>query len=405
MLLTLVAAAAAHAQADLPSDAEVDRWMQGPEQHLPGWSVHVQPAVLTFELRFAVAIKAYASVHKAKLALHDLHVFVRVNDEASQYVEKHHGAIRKIPGTADVAVAETFYAKPGDYLVAFAVYDAINKTHGVWKKSVHVAGSHCLLPDYPQATPVEFIDPDAPFAPTSLPSLPAVGNPQPLQVDIVLNLTERKELELEPNWSLEASQQNFATQSILSIARTLAALPVNGCVRLSAIEATRAKVYLDRASTLDTAALLKTMQTSRNVNQVDLHTLALRKTASTFIKDFIDRTVKQSPACDTVVAGERVILLVSDSLMFPEHSSLDPVDWPPGVQVRTYLFRLTVPDMGELYDYLGVSRRMRLLRLSRYPDDQVGTLLKPLDPHVFKITQPKDFQKALTTLMDDLKKK
>jgi len=404
LLVALGASVSACAQSDLPSDAEVDRWMQGAEQHLPGWSVHFQPAELTYELRYSVTIQAYVDVKKAKLALHDLHVFVRV-DGGGGFLDKHRSSIHKIPGTADVSVSESFYAKPGEYRVAFAVYDPANKTHGVWKKSIRVEESHGLVPDYPGAKAVEFIDPKAPFSIGDKPVFSGGENLRPAQIDVLLNLTERKELEMESNGERDGSQQDFATRTILAMAQTLAAIPVNGCVRLSAIDATRAKVYLDRVRSLDAESLLKTMEAHRNVSQVDVRTLTLRKTASNFTKEFLERLMVGAPDCRSPRNADRVLVVISDAIRFPEHSSLDPVNVPLNAAWQSYLLRLAMPEVGEFFNAAVPGRRGRYVRLARPLDDQMTSLLKPLQPHVFDITQPKVFQKALATLSADLRKK
>src|ERR1700757_4901442 len=77
----LLIAVSAYAQDVIPSASTIDQWLRGPEVHLPGWEVHVQSPILTFQLRYAVAIRGRADIARAHLAGHDLHVFIRVADK------------------------------------------------------------------------------------------------------------------------------------------------------------------------------------------------------------------------------------------------------------------------------------------------------------------------------------
>ncbi|MGZ5545454.1 MAG: hypothetical protein ACXWIU_12330 [Limisphaerales bacterium] len=410
---------------EVPTHIPVGKWLSEPEQHLPGWTIHVDPPVLTFPLRLAVTVRGEATVSKTKLTGHDLHFFVKVSDATGNWFpDRRYSSIHNLPKSGIVTVTERFFAKPGDYQITLLIYDSKNDTHGVWHRSVHVAAEDSLL-NYPSAPEVQFIDPDEPFKGGAAPTLPPLENHKPLLVDIVLNLTERSELELRerprsylgdpmihgggthfapqtitPDWQLGRPRQNFTTETLLSIANTMNQLKVNGCVRVSVVDAVRSKVLLDRRSIADPGTLLASMNERRNTQKVDAHVLVMRQQAGTFLHNFLQSMIADTSACnESVKPVERAIVLISDALVFPESSQLTPLTPPTVVTPAThfYFFRMTV---HEYIHQIGMGRAYVALAMS--PDDQVGRLLVNLDVRRFDLSQPKDLQKALPKFMEAL---
>jgi hypothetical protein len=427
LFVLLLVVACAFCQNQGPPEAlsriPLNDWFSGPEEHLSGWTVHVDPVVLAFPLRQAVTLRGEASVSKSKLVGHDLHFFVKVADRNGRwYPARRYSSIQKLPKSAEITVTERFFAKPGEYRISLVIYDSANNTHGVWHRTVHVPEDETLL-TYPSSSDVQFIDPGEPFKEGSSPSLPPLQNRKPLLVDIVLNLTERSELELGerqvyltdpmvhgggrlatrtvyPDWQLGRHRQSFTTETLLMVADTLSQLKVNGCIRVSVVDAVRSKVLLDRQGSMDAGAVLAIMNERRNTQKVDAHILVMRQQAGIFLHNFLQNVINDNSVCaDAPKPVERAIVLISDALVFPESKQLTPVT-PPTVVIpatQFYFFRLTV---HEYVQQIGMGRAYAALAMS--PDDQVGRLLVNLDVRRFDLSQPKDFQKALPKLMDAL---
>jgi hypothetical protein len=419
ILLLLGSAVAAYGQhpPDIPSPATIDAWLHGAEEHLPGWSIHVQSPILTFQMRYAVAIRARADIARAHLTGHDLHVFVRVADPKGWLPIPRHSSLPRLPGKADVMVSENFYATPGDYRVAFIVYDSVARTHGIWFRSVHVPDD-ALPIKYAHPSEVEFIDAENPFLRYATPVPHPIENAHPLRIDVVVNLTERVELELDrqtalantarrapnrltPDWMLDEPEQDVTSQSLLSVAEAVAAIDPKGCVRVSAFDAIRAKTYLDRRSTINIAHLMEELKLSRNVAQVDQRTLALRQKSAEFFRSFVQRIVDDRTACDDASSAlaERAVVIVSDEMMFPKDEPLQSVEPATGNgNIRFYFLRLAIPDFERQshFDYITGMR----LRMASGRFDEVARLLSDLHPRRFDLAQPKDFERALPQLRD-----
>ncbi len=405
-----------------PPRLPVERWLLEPEQRLPGWTVRVEGPVLTFALRQAVTLRAEADVQDSKLLGHDLHFFVRVADAQGHWLpEKRYSSIEKLPRMAKVTATERFFADPGDYRISFVIYDSVNGTHGVWHRPVHVPKSEKVL-SYPYARSIEYIDPEEPFKLSDSPALPPLENRNAVRVDVVLNLTERSELELGdrhdivldqftrggrryqhvyPNWQLGRERQDFTTESLLAIAEVLDEMKLNGCVQVSVVDAVRSKVMVDRRRLLDPAAILKALKERRDTQKVDARVLLARQQAGTFLHNFLQGLIADNSGCNTPSERmDRAIVLISDALVFPESKQLTPLR-PPPAEVRAtrfYFLRMTVTD------YVGgVAFGRAYTSAAIPPDDQVGRLLKDLDVHRFNLSEPKDFERALPKFLDDLK--
>ena len=418
LLIVLLVSSFAVAQPVAPPG--VSRWFQEPETHLPGWKVQTDGPILSFTQRGLVSLRAEANVHGAKLEGHDLYFFVKVADSKGNWIgERRFTSIQKLQKGTDLTVTEKFFAKPGDYTAAIVVYDPGTGAHGMWKRTVHVPELDTHI-SYPEGDAIQFIDLENPFKPGSTPALPPLQNQKPLRMDIVLNLTERSDLEVEnhtpvlpqrgrhggwgafqvlPDWQMNLPRQEFVTETLLAIGDALSVLNVNGCTRISVVDAVRAKVLVDRRPALDPNTMLADVRERRATHKIDAHVLQLRQQAGTFLHNVLQTILADSTGCgDPPLPSERAIVLISDALAFPESKQLTPVPQPAAEPpTKVYFFRTTI---REYFQRITVGRASAT---STYPDDQVGRLLSDLNVKRFDLAEPKDFQKALPKFLDALK--
>jgi hypothetical protein len=419
LALLLLATSLARAEST-PPKLPVSQWFDEPEIHLPGWNVQASSPILTFPQRWLVTLKAEANVRGAKLEGHDLHFFVKVADSKGNWIgERRYSSIQKLQKGTDIAAVEKFFAKPGDYIAALVIYDSTQGNHGLWKRTVHVPELDTPIA-YPEADRIQYIDQEHPFKPGTTPALLPMRNQKPLRMDIIINLTERSDLEVDnpteippprgrrggwgaflvrPDWQMNLPRQEFVTETLLSIGDVLSVLNVNGCTRVSVVDAVRANVLVDRRPTLDPNTMLADMQERRATHKIDAHVLQLRQQAGTFLHNFLQAIIADDAGCPkSPLPSERVIVLISDALVFPESNQLTPVP-PPAAEPPTklYFFRMTI---REYIQRIGTGRASTT---STYPYDQVGRLLSDLDVKRFDLSDPKDFQKALPKFLDALK--
>lgn len=419
LLSFLVAASVALAQ-PAPPRIPVSRWFEEPETHLPGWNVQTTSPILSFPQRWLVTLRAEANVRGAHIEGHDLHFFIKVADSTGKWVgERRYTSIQKLQKGTDIAAVERFFAKPGDYVAALVIYDSTTGNHGLWKRPVHVPELDSPV-TYPEADLIQYIDPENPFKPGSTPAVPKLQNQKPLRMDVILNLTERSDLEVEnhspilplrgrrggwgafqvlPDWQMNMPRQEFVTESLLSISDVLSAVNVYGCTRISVLDAVRAKVLVDRRPALDPKMMLEDMRERRATHKIDARTLQLRQQAGSFLHNFLQTIIQEGAGCGAPpVPSERVIVLISDALVFPESKQLTPVPSPPAEPPsKFYFFRMTI---REYIQHIGTGRASTT---STYPDDQVERLLSDLDAKRFDLSDPKDFQKSLLKFLDALK--
>lgn len=421
VLLFLLGVAGTLVAADAPPRVPINQWMDGPESHLPGWKVETSDPLLAFPLRWAVVLKGGANVRGAKLEGHELHFFVKVADRNGNWFgARRHSSISKLPKGTDVTATERFFAKPGDYLVAFAVFDATVGSHGVWKLKVHVPELDVPL-SYPEAEAIQFIEPEEPFTSGSAPAVIPLQNQKPLRLDVIINLTERNDLEvngrqdftpdkprrggygtfrIRPDWQMGQDRQEFVTETLLSIGQAIAAVKPNGCTRISVVDAVRAKVLVDRRKALDARLMLNDMRERRSTHKIDAHVLALRQQSGSFLHNFLQTVITDNSGCDELAKfPARAIVLISDALVLPESKQLTPVPAPPVEPVtKFFFFRMTV---HEYLQRIGMGRAYALASAS--PDDQVGKLLSNLEARRFDLSEPKDFLKAFPKFLDAVK--
>jgi hypothetical protein len=421
----LVILAASACAADRVQDSirvPLDRWLAGPEEHLPGWSVQVGPPFLTFPLRMAVEVTGKGDLDRLKGAGHTLHFFVKVaGTDGRWFPERRYSSITDLPRSGTLVVTERFYAKPGDYTVALAIYDSTTQKHGVWKRPVHIPKDDNLL-QYPSAGAVEFFDPDLPFKPGNVPAPQVLENQKPLRIDVVVNLTERNELNLggtseligpelsrgprrgrpvAAEWQLGLDRQESYTDSLLAIANVVTQVGINGCLRVSALDSVRGAVLLDRRSSLDPSALFTSVREHRNTTKVDARVLATRRNAGAHLRDFLQQVIADDSGCAAADSHtERAVVLISDSLAFPDSKQLRPLDAPAANQhaTRFYFFRLSVNEILRLYLSRGGYQPIPVTH-----NDHVAHLFEYLDVRRFDLAQPKDFQKALPKFLEELK--
>jgi hypothetical protein len=198
---------------------------------------------------------------------------------------------------------------------------------------------------------------------------------------------------------MDRERQDFITETLLSIGDAMSAIKVNGCTRVSVLDAVRAKVLLDRRTTFDPNSMMKDMRERRSTHKIDAHVLVLRQQAGTFLHNFLQTIIADSTACPgDQQPSERVIVLISDALVFPESKQLTPVSAPAAEPpTKFYFFRMTV---HEYVQQIGMGRASTL---ASAPEDQVGRLLSNLDAKRFDLSDPKDFEKALSKYLEALK--
>lgn len=381
---------------------EVNRnsWYEEPEQHPPDWRVDFDHPTLDFSQRLVVGVHASVSAH-AKEHRPDWHIYFGIADESGRWSRNYDYSridLRPVPPRAKPVLWNGYaFVRPGTYRIALVAYDAINERHFVWRKAVQV-DRPSVLPDIDRDLPtVEFVAPARVRPP--VPEYIPIHTHTPVRIDVVFNLTGNEQLSLTSD-DLDISRHPNLESGMRGAAGVLSQLaPTQGCVRLSAIDILRLKVVLDR-SLADAASNLNRVQQAipdlRDNAAIDIHSLMGRTKAREFFQGFIDKIVSDNTACSPEFAGAgRAIIVVSDSLVFPEGSDTKPV--------------LAAQDHTALFFHIQFSSAS--IRVNsynsdpiavRYSLDEVGHVLGPLHPRNFEVVAPKDLRRAVAEIVQDI---
>lgn len=367
-----------------------DEWFSEAENHHDHWKVEIGPPILTYSQRIAIPTSALIPLPHKNEPRPELFFVIRIADDKGHWFP---GADYDYINLADVHEKAgnvnwhtAVYVRPGKYSIAVVIFDAQTKQHFVWRKSLTVEREH-LLPDLDQSLPpVEFADARGVHAPLGE-HLP-IGNRKPLRVDVVLNLTGDLQMTVAPGrW--RAFRHYSVESALMGAVSALTQLqPAVGCVRVSAVDIVHREIARDRALAdpgTDWVKVRETLKKNRDESTVDVRTLEGRVKSRQFFHDMLSRVISDNSGCGPdLVATERAVVVVSDSLMFPSGSTDEPVPTPPLGNARFFHVQIRLNGMPVF--------------------DQVGHMLHDLHPRHFGIDDPRDLRKALAGIISDLEK-
>lgn len=392
-----------------PTDIPIESWLQGPDRTDFGWKVEVGQPYLTFRQRYQVSVVARFradSLYKGGLAAADLHFVTKFAAEDGRWLPgqsySQYASPPKLAAGDLIHWISSVYAKPGTYRIAVMAYDRLHRKGNLWRGTVHIApinqdqlpGSDANLPA------VEFL----------LPSLPITGgagllmlrdpwdfgrgsltfplrNDVPVEVDIVANLslsdiTKRRHSEA-PDWLYQMNAAN-----VTEISRVISEMDLKsgGCIRFSALDIPRQDLFVDGvdAHGFDWSDIKATLQ-ARERSKIDVHTLAGEKRTPSFLTSYLTKLAGDPPHCKTQAAKTpvRVLVVVGDNFTFPYGTEMVHMR-PSDAWARCYYVEL-VPIAGPRWD-------------------EVGTLLKSLNPVRLEASTPAGFRKVLAQMIRDIEK-
>jgi len=379
-------------------------WYEEPEQHAPHWHIDYDHPTLDFSQRLVVGVRATVPAD-VKGRRPDWHIYLGIADGNGRWslnYDHSHIDLRQVPPNAKPLRWHGYaFVRPGTYRIALVAYDAINERHFVWRKMMQV-DRPSVLPEIDRDLPtVEFVDADR--IPPPIPEYIPIHTQAPMRVDVVFNLTGNDQLSLTPNDSDSFRHPNLES-GMRGAAGVLSQLaPAQGCVRVSAIDILRLKVVLDR-SPADAPSNVNRVQQAipslRDNAAIDIHSLMGRTKAREFFHQFIDKVVSDNAACGPEFVGVgRAIIVVSDSLVFPENSDRTPVVASQSRSSLIFLIRFSSPSIrvstADSAEFPGAID-------ARYSLDEVGYMLSSLHPRNFDVVEAKDFRRAVAEIVQDI---
>lgn len=375
-------------------------WFEAPEHHAPHWHVDFEHPTLTYSQRFALSVKATIPVDKDSHP--DWHILLRIADSNGKWFESYgyfRMDLRPMPsGAQPVSWHGRVFVHPGVYRLALLAYNSVNQQHFVWHKTVTVKRP-ADLPDLDRDLPnVEFEHRNwnAPPIPEYLP----VPTPSPLRVDVVFNVTPNLQLGLG-NDHLDAVRTPVE-ESVRGAAAVLTQLAVSdGCLRVSAIDVLRLRVAADRSSDGPVSALEQVQRAiagRRDNAAINVATLAGRVKAREFFHQFINGIATDDTGCGPQLPSpRRVIIVVSDSLVFPSGEDTEPLAPVQTTSLRFFHIRFSAISYKHV-DSVGTVT----LDTRETTFDEVARMLSQFRPRTFDVAEPLDLRHAVAQIVDDI---
>jgi hypothetical protein len=362
-------------------------WFDEPEQHAPHWHVRFGDPFLIYSQRLVVGADAVFPAHQ-KDHQPDWHIVLRVADGAGKWFDHTdytHVDPNHFPPKADRIIWNAdLFVQPGTYRLVLLAYDATTEKHFVWRKTIQVERPS-VLPNLDRDMPVvDFIDPG--HVPPPIPEFLPIQNEKPTRIDVVFNLTGDMQMGLHSDY-ISRIRQRFVEGTLHGAAGVFSQLkPANGCVRMSGVDILHLDVALDRVKAEPEANLRVVHQTitnNRDTHTVNVHTLEGRTRAREFFRQFLDRVITDESGCGPDMLNvDRVVIVVSDSVVFPSGTANEVVSAPSNRKARFFHVCISSNQFATW--------------------DQVRRILDPLHPRRFEVAEPKDLRRAVAEIIKSI---
>jgi hypothetical protein len=397
-----------------------DEWLKGGGQAHFKWRAHANPAQLSMYQRLWTKIEV--ELDGADLAERRgkgrMLVFSQFTDEAGNRYQDHGvielGKLEEGIRSQNLLYTQHVFVTPGEYRVAFAIFDAETGEHSVREERLRVGALKSdPLPanagsEFP---PVEFVGaseaPDAWYQPAEKGRLHVTFAPrEPVRVEIILNLTPAEDL------AGNSVVQDRNLSGLIPMLKILAqAGGPDAPVSVEDLDLSRRRVtfHQDDVRPLDWKAMRQTLE-EKGTGAIDLKSLEDRKHNAAFFVQEVARKIGPPPS-----HPPPVIIVLSSPVSFVSKEDLHPisVDAPPGTRVFYLRYRAPSekknPAMMNPYEdgrpIGGFGRRRGPLQApgnGALQIDQLANTLKPLSPHIFNIDTPEDFRKALAAMLEEV---
>jgi hypothetical protein len=418
-LLLLLPLSGATQSAGSRSTGALDELLNGPDRQDLPWKVTVLPPRLMYQQRFLVQMRARISANLVSAAntQRTLHFVLKVKTADGQWLKE--GEYNDYPVPADlgnrkdIEYATGVYLRPGDYTLALIAIDGKSGKVNVVHRAMHVdpvkddpfPEIDGLIPvvEFPAGFPeqevaAEEISDGELFPMAHQADWVQIDNKEPIQVDIVLNVTKRMEVpraeplhmdrmeRIDARMRAMMAKRNQPTYHLdvgrmLQVGNVLAHLRLNsGCIRVSAIDVLRMKTIVDRASekTLDWDKFEDRIE-KFDQNTVDAAVLANKKGPAQFLHKYLETLSADSSACGN--STRHYIIVVSHEVPLPGGAREEKLDPVSGERARFFYLHGGANGMG----------------------DDVSEVMKPVKPERLMFTPPREFRKSFGRLVTDLR--
>ena len=353
-------------------------WLAAGEATQIPWKVQIAKPALNMEQRRQISYEARVDSTDLgwKAGPHELQFVSGISSPDGKWLVDPKAG-RQIFGSMPSGPLRVFFrdclhVRPGDYVLWMALHDPQSAKHNVVRRRVHVSDTEDdPLPNLNSTLPVaRFPEPNP--APSLFPPLP-VMNKQPLNVDLLAVVSPADQWPTRTDILTWTNSQVLGAMSVLSQMKlahgSLSAFSLDLPGQAIKFEQ-RDFVYLDRQG------LSQSFYKPKDVFTQKIEVLETFKSRSAFFRKVVSDRVN-APG-----DSQRVVILVSGSLLFERGSDLAPLRLERDCRCRVYHIHLRL-NKDDVFDH-------------------AERLIKPLGPQTFDVTSATDFRKALAKIVRDL---
>jgi len=353
------------------------------------WDVRAASLGLTDFQRLGVTIDIRVPAKQifARLGAGWLILLVHVSDAAGHIYAIHitHDLTKwKLPTDADrVVFSLNAFALPGDYTVAVMLYDSATKESNLRHLKLHVAaaGDNPLPDEWNGLPAIEFWTPESIFGANPRLNL-ILKNQRPARIEIIMNMSLTQ--------LVEPSRLNYFMNLIRLLPQSdaLGQMRVgNALPALTLLDLAKHQVVVDSetVNTLDWKHVGSMLSPSA-IDTISVNELRARKDEARFFVDQVERRI--SPKANANSSSDqifRVLIVLSGPMAFSTTQDESHALPCTNGECKAYYIRSHVsPPLG-----------------SDWEVDELERSLASLNPRVFDVYSPEDFQKAIGTIISD----
>jgi hypothetical protein len=382
-----------------------DQWLEQKQQTPIHWTLSISAPALSAHQRLSVILNA--RVDGAELARRrgkgKLLVLAQLTDGKNRTWENHVETdlehVEEGIKHNNIIFSQSFFALPGHYRVAVAVFDTASGEHNIIQRTLYVAPlKNDPLPDLWRDLPsVEFFTPERVPDRWFLPSVEGrlslpVETRHPAEVSLLVNLTPAE------RFASSSRVQNRNLGALLPSTKVLSEVAWhNAKFSIELLDLSRRRVAFRQ----DDMQLLRWADargslTEANASTIDVKALANRRFDADFFLDQIAQKI-QAPAAPG--KSSRVVIIFSAAVFFEPGVAMHPMGMsaPPDATVFYVRFpqAQSVPRLPDNPDLIPAPRPL-------LPEDQLEPLLRPLSPRLFDVTTPQEFRRALAAILAEI---
>lgn len=397
----------------------IEELLNGPDRQDLPWKITVQPPRLMYQQRFIVQIRVRipSSAVTSSTTRRSLHFILRVKTEDGSWSKD--GQFNDFPVPAnlgnqkDIEYATGVYFRPGNYTLALIAIERDTGKISVLHRLVRVdpvkddpfpeLDRHIPAVEFPAGFPQQEVAEndltDGELFPIAhQDDWIAIDTGQPILLDVVLNISKRSEIPrpdvpaftrmdrvdprsrgmmkrpTQPTYHLDIGR-------VLQIGNVISHLSLkSGCIRVSAIDALRAKTIVDRedGKKLDWNKFEDRIE-KVDQNTVDASVLANKKGPAQFVNKYLDTLSNDSGACGSV--SRHYVVVVSHEVSLPSGAKDERLASVNGERARFYYLHGGALGMG----------------------DDISEILKPVRPVHLDFSTPKEFRKSFGRLVGEMR--